>query len=93
MNIAPISISLPVQHIAMSMAFYETLGFGVVEGGHVKDYAVLYNGEMTIGLYRGIELLPLATIKSGWDSEVEPIDIIEKVPDFCTILILFMSPY
>lgn len=54
MNVAPISISLPVQHIAMSMAFYETLGFGVVEGGHVKDYAVLHNGEMTIGLYHGI---------------------------------------
>lgn len=81
MNVAPISISLPVQHIAMSMAFYETLGFGVVEGGHVKDYAVLYNGEMTIGLYHGIELPPLATIKSGWDPEVEPIDIIEKVPE------------
>jgi predicted lactoylglutathione lyase len=48
MNIAPISISLPVQHIAMSMAFYETLGFGVVEGGHVKDYAVLYDDDWPV---------------------------------------------
>ena len=86
MNVASITISLPVQHIAMSMAFYETLGFDVVEGGHVKDCAVLHDGEMTIGLYSGIELLPLATIKTGWGPEVEPIDIIEKVPELLSLI-------
>ena len=65
---------------------YETLGFDVVEGGHVKDCAVLHDGEMTIGLYSGIELLPLATIKTGWGPEVEPIDIIEKVPELLSLI-------
>lgn len=80
MNIAPITISLPVQHIAMSAAFYETLGFEIVDGGHVKDYAVLHNGETVIGLYHGIHLLPTATLKTGWCAISEPLNVVAKVP-------------
>ena len=65
MNIGTNSISLPVQNIPMSLAFFETLGFDVLDGGRAKDYAVLHNGEMLVGLYHGIALLPVATLQTG----------------------------
>lgn len=79
MKTEPFSISLPVQHIDMSLAFYESLGFDLVEGGHARDYAVLQNGKLIIGLYHGMSLLPKATIKTGWDPRVEPIKITANV--------------
>ena len=53
MDLGLFSISLAVQDLAASRAFYEKLGFEVT-GGDEEHYAIMVNGTTVIGLFEGM---------------------------------------
>lgn len=62
-NLGPFSISLNVRDINRSLAFYEALGFAVVDGGHVNagfpdtedaKWRILASQKTNIGLFQGM---------------------------------------
>jgi catechol 2,3-dioxygenase-like lactoylglutathione lyase family enzyme len=52
MNLGEFSISLAVKNIQKSLAFYEKLGFEVIDGDVEENWVLLQNGEAKIGLYQ-----------------------------------------
>lgn len=80
MELVTITISLPVQDIAMSAAFYRSLGFEILTVSPAQDYAVLASDDSVIGLYHGIITAPDAVIQSGWIPETAPLNILQEVP-------------
>ena len=62
MNLGTFSISLAVKDLKRSQAFYEKLGFQVIDGSHItsfnleegQDWAILKNGDAVIGLFQGM---------------------------------------
>lgn len=54
MHLGAFSISLAVEDLQLSRAFYEKLGFTVTGGSEDNDYLILRNGEATIGLFQGM---------------------------------------
>lgn len=53
MDTGPLSISLAVKSLRASLAFYETLGFEVVDGDG-SSWAMLHRGSSRIGLFEGM---------------------------------------
>lgn len=53
MNLGWLDVCLNVEDLAASRAFYEKLGFQVVEGDADQGYWVVANGGARIGLYKG----------------------------------------
>ncbi|MCB2209959.1 VOC family protein [bacterium] len=62
MELGNFSVSLPVENIEKSLAFYKTLGFAVIDGGHKnKQYPdtdeakwrILESKSVVIGLFQG----------------------------------------
>jgi catechol 2,3-dioxygenase-like lactoylglutathione lyase family enzyme len=73
MQLGAFSISLAVQDLAASVAFYEKLGFrslGEMPGG---GYAILRNGDTTIGLFEKMFEKNILTFNPGWDGEAKPL--------------------
>lgn len=54
MELGKFSISLAVQDLAASRAFYERLGFAVIGGEADEGWLILENGGTTIGLFAGM---------------------------------------
>jgi catechol 2,3-dioxygenase-like lactoylglutathione lyase family enzyme len=54
MDLGEFSISLSVQDLGVSRAFYERLGFGVVGGEADEGWLILGNGATRIGLFAGM---------------------------------------
>lgn len=73
------SVSLNVQDIAASRAFYETLGFAVVMGKQEQRWLILRNGTTTIGLFQGVFPRNGLTFNPGWNAKAEPLADFEDV--------------
>ncbi|MEM7052841.1 MAG: VOC family protein [Acidobacteriota bacterium] len=54
MELGTFSVSLTVQDIAVSRAFYEKLGFAVIAGEQDQNWLILSNGSANIGLFQGM---------------------------------------
>lgn len=54
MELGKFSVSLAVRDIAASRAFYETLGFTVLDGKQEDRWLILKNGTTIIGLFQGM---------------------------------------
>jgi catechol 2,3-dioxygenase-like lactoylglutathione lyase family enzyme len=54
MELGRFSVSLAVEDIAASRAFYEKLGFAAVDGKPVDGWLILANGDTYIGLFQGM---------------------------------------
>lgn len=54
MDLGTFSVSLTVQDIAASRAFYEKLGFEVIDGKQDENWLILGSGEAKIGLFQGM---------------------------------------
>ncbi len=54
MDLGKFSVSLAVQDLAASRAFYERLGFGVIGGEADEGWLILESGGTTIGLFAGM---------------------------------------
>ena len=54
MTLGTFSISLAVKDIAASRAFYEKLGFKVIDGKQAEGWLILTNGTANIGIFQGM---------------------------------------
>lgn len=67
------SISLPVDDLAASVAFYEHLGFSAL-GGDGESWTMLVNGNAVIGLFHGMFDKPMLTFNPGWAQNAAELD-------------------
>ena len=54
MDLGHFSVSLAVKDIKASRAFYEKLGFEVIDGDEAQNWLILRNGDAKIGLFQGM---------------------------------------
>ena len=66
------SVSLAVKDLPASRAFYEKLGFAEA-GGDGKNWLILRNGTVTIGLFQGMFERNILTFNPGWDEFAQPV--------------------
>ena len=69
MQLGAFSISLAVQDIEASKAFYEKLGFTVFAGDISDNWLILKNGDHIIGLFQGMFDRNTLTFNPGWDQD------------------------
>ena len=79
MQLGNFSLSLAVNDIAVSRAFYEKLGFVVRGGDQEQNWLVLKNGSTIIGLFQGMFDRNIMTFNPGWDNEAK------KLPEFTDV--------
>lgn len=81
------SVSLAVEELAASRAFYEKLGFGVVGGDEKKNWLILQSGTTTVGLFHGMFEGNVLTFNPGWNHEQEALEEFQDVRELQRILI------
>lgn len=81
MDLGNFSVSLSVQDIAVSRAFYEKLGFTQVGGEQSQNWLIMQNGTATIGLFQGMFEGNILTFNPGWDRDGNNIDPFTDVRD------------
>jgi catechol 2,3-dioxygenase-like lactoylglutathione lyase family enzyme len=67
MRLGNFSVSLAVQDLHRSRAFYEKLGFRAVFGDAASNWLILQNETCTIGLFQGMLEKNTLTFNPGWD--------------------------
>jgi catechol 2,3-dioxygenase-like lactoylglutathione lyase family enzyme len=67
------SVSLPVADLAVSLAFYRTLGFEQVGGDADENWVVLRHDETVFGLFQGMFDEPILTFNPGIDQRMRPL--------------------
>lgn len=73
MDLGAFSVSLSVQDLDASAAFYGNLGFEVVGGSRDHGWLILRQGTTTIGLFHGMFEGNLLTFNPGWDAQAQPV--------------------
>jgi catechol 2,3-dioxygenase-like lactoylglutathione lyase family enzyme len=81
MELGAFSVSLAVQDLAASRAFYEKLGFEVMGGDPEQHWLILKNGEHIIGLFQGLFEGNVLTFNPGWDQNVNDLESFTDVRD------------
>ncbi len=81
MELGAFSVSLAVQDLEASRAFYEKLGFHVVAGEPSENWLILRNGSCTIGIFQGMFEKNILTFNPGWDSQGQDLDTYTDVRD------------
>jgi catechol 2,3-dioxygenase-like lactoylglutathione lyase family enzyme len=81
MELGAFSISLTVQDIAASQAFYEKLGFQAFGGDPAQNWLIMKNGDHVIGLFQGMFEKNILTFNPGWDQAAEVLDSFTDVRD------------
>lgn len=74
MELGAFSLSLAVQDIVASAAFYEKLGFSKAGGDITQNWLILRNGESVIGLFQGMFEKNALTFNPGWNQNAEALD-------------------
>ena len=74
MEVGAFSISLAVQDIKASKAFYEKLGFKEFGGDISQNWLILKNGDHVIGLFQGMFEKNMLTFNPGWDNNAQKLD-------------------
>ena len=74
LELGAFSVSLSVADLAVSLAFYEKLGFEVTGGGTEHSYLILKNGETTLGLFHGMFQGNILTFNPGLTNRMERLD-------------------
>ncbi len=74
MELGAFSVSLAVQDLEASRAFYEQFGFEVIGGDPAQNWQILRNGEHTIGLFQGMFDKNILTFNPGWDDKGQTLD-------------------
>ena len=67
MRLGNFSVSLAVQDLPRSRAFYEKLGFRAIGGDAASNWLILQNETCTIGLFQGMFEKNTLTFNPGWD--------------------------
>ena len=74
MKLGAFSISLAVNDIQVSRAFYEKLGFEDFGGDISQNWLIMKNGDAVIGLFQGMFEKNIITFNPGWDSNAQKLD-------------------
>jgi len=74
MSLGAFSISLSVQNIQASKAFYENLGFSILGGDIQQNWLIMKNGQCVIGLFHGMFDNNILTFNPGWDQDAQNIE-------------------
>lgn len=74
MDLGAFSISLAVEDIEASKAFYERLGFTVFDGDITQNWLIMSNGGHKIGLFQGLFEENILTFNPGWDQDAQELD-------------------
>jgi lactoylglutathione lyase len=74
MELGAFSVSLTVQDIQASKAFYEKLGFELFHGDITQNWVILKNGDVVIGLFQGMLDKNMLTFNPGWDGNAQTLD-------------------
>ncbi|PCJ54957.1 MAG: glyoxalase [Planctomycetota bacterium] len=69
MELGNFSVSLSVEDLKASIAFYEKLGFSQVGGVLKQNWIIMQNGTTTVGLFHGMFEGNIMTFNPGWDSD------------------------
>lgn len=75
MKIGAFSLSLNVNNILVSKAFYEKIGFEVFHGDVEQKWLIMKNEDAVIGLFEGMFDKNILTFNPGWNAngqEVNP---------------------
>ncbi|WP_373355368.1 VOC family protein [Pseudoroseicyclus sp. CXY001] len=80
MDLGAFSVSLAVNDLAKSRAFYEALGFAGI-GGDGEHYLILKNGAATIGLFQGMFEGNILTFNPGWTADGAEADPFTDIRD------------
>jgi catechol 2,3-dioxygenase-like lactoylglutathione lyase family enzyme len=73
MDLGAFSVSLSVRDLAVSQAFYETLGFAPFGGDPSQNWLIMKNGSTVIGLFQGMFEGTMLTFNPGWDQDAQPL--------------------
>lgn len=87
MELGAFSVSLTVQDLQISKAFYEKLGFKVVGGEASENWLIMRNGDATLGLFQGMFDKNILTFNPGWDSSAAKLDSFTDVRDLQRMLV------
>ena len=79
MDLGAFSVSLTVQDLSASRAFYEKLGFEATGGSEEESYLILRNGDALIGLFQGMFAKNILTFNPGLS--VRTLDRVEEFTD------------
>ncbi|MFK8014195.1 MAG: VOC family protein [Gammaproteobacteria bacterium] len=79
MELGNFSVSLTVKDLAVSLAFYQKLGFTQQMGEAEQGWVILRNGECVIGLFQGMFEKNMLTFNPGWNRECE------TLPDYTDV--------
>ena len=71
MQLGAFSVSLAVKDLETSRAFYEKFGFTRFAGDPSRNYLMLRNGDVIIGLFQGMFEKNILTFNPGWDSNAQ----------------------
>ena len=81
MELGAFSVSLTVEDLDASKAFYEKFGFELVGGEASENWLILRNGYCTIGLFQGMFDKNILTFNPGWDDKAQPVGDFTDVRD------------
>ncbi len=81
MNLGNFSVSLAVKDLAVSRAFYESLGFKKFGGDPKQNWLILQNETSTIGLFQGMFEKNCLTFNPGWTRDGKTIEGFTDVRD------------
>ena len=79
MELGAFSISLAVEDLGASRAFYEKFGFEVIGGDPSQNWQILQNGGHTIGIFQGMFEKNILTFNPGWDAKGDTLDTFADV--------------
>ena len=71
MQLGAFSISLAVQDLAASHAFYAKLGFEEIGGDAAQNWLILQSGDTVLGLFQGMFEKNVLTFNPGWNQRQE----------------------
>lgn len=81
MQLGAFSVSLAVEDLTASKAFYEKLGFAVFGGEMEHNWLMMKNGDHVIGLFQGMFEKNIMTFNPGWDQDAKALDSFTDVRD------------
>lgn len=71
MQLGTFSVSLSVADLSKSKTFYEKLGFDIMGDFSEQGWAILSNGDVTIGLFQGMFESNVLTFNPRWKAAGE----------------------
>jgi catechol 2,3-dioxygenase-like lactoylglutathione lyase family enzyme len=78
MELGAFSVSLTVEDLEASRAFYTKLGFEAA-GGDETSWVIMVNGSTVIGLFQGMFERNMLTFNPGWSGPGEAPDVFTDV--------------